>query len=49
MKLRSLLEINSKQVPSFADIKPKDKSSKAKQGMDKFLNKLIAKNGTTDY
>ena len=42
-------KINSKQVPSFADIKPKDKSSKAKQGMDKFLNKLIAKNGTTDY
>ena len=42
-------KITSKPVPSFADVKPKEKSSKAKQGMDKFLNKLIAKNGTTDY
>ena len=42
-------KINSKQVPSFADVKPKEKSSKAKKEMDKFLNKIIAKHGTTEY
>ena len=42
-------KITNKPVPSFADIKSKEKSSKAKKEMDKFLNKLITKHGTTDY